>query len=134
MKKLIVAILAFLYIGTSTGATIHMHYCMGKLVNWSLWHDKDHNNQCGKCGMSKSNKAADGCCKDEHKLVKLEKDQLARENVVPFTPVVAAVVPPVFAALQNVPLNAVTVAYPVSHAPPGYNGQYIYLLHCTFLI
>ncbi|MFT3824241.1 MAG: hypothetical protein QM731_09985 [Chitinophagaceae bacterium] len=134
MKKLIVAILALLYISTSAGATVHLHYCMGKLVNWSLWHDKDGDN-CGKCGMSKSNKLNKGCCKDEHKLVKLEKDQRVRENIQPFAPLMVAVLPPVFSPVQNTTLiNSTAVSYPVSHAPPGYNGQQTYLLLCTFRI
>ena len=35
MKKAIVSILAVLYLCSSAGATVHLHYCMGKLVNWS---------------------------------------------------------------------------------------------------
>ncbi|MBK8522228.1 MAG: hypothetical protein IPL54_15650 [Chitinophagaceae bacterium] len=37
-EKFITAILAVLYLGTSSGATIHMHYCMGKLAEWGLGH------------------------------------------------------------------------------------------------
>ena len=85
--------------------------------------------------MSKSNEAADETVAGaKHKLVKLEKDQLARENVVPLRIGSSGCSSTYLLTLQNVPLNAVTVAYPVSHAPPGYIGQYIYLLHCTFLI
>ncbi|MBK6990321.1 MAG: hypothetical protein IPH34_00115 [Chitinophagaceae bacterium] len=36
MKKFITAILAVLYISTSTGAMVHMHYCMGQLADWGL--------------------------------------------------------------------------------------------------
>jgi hypothetical protein len=43
MKKFITAILAVLYLGTSSGATIHMHYCMGKLAEWGLGHQKFQN-------------------------------------------------------------------------------------------
>ena len=80
MKRLLVTILAILYLGTSTGATIHMHYCMGKLVDMKLWHSG--RDKCGNCGMKKSKACAKKCCKDEHKLVKLEKDhRKAAENI-----------------------------------------------------
>ncbi len=36
MKKVLTTILAFVYLSTSMGATIHLHYCMGKLASWSL--------------------------------------------------------------------------------------------------
>ena len=47
MKKFITAILAVLYLGTSSGATIHMHYCMGKLADWGLGHK--NSKTCGQC-------------------------------------------------------------------------------------
>ena len=67
MKKFLTTILALVYLATSTGATIHLHYCMGRLFSWSLV-DKD-SKTCGQCGMPKSGKDAhclsfkDGCCK-----------------------------------------------------------------------
>ena len=67
MKKFVTAILAVLYLGTSTGATVHMHYCMGKLADWGLGHNKSKT--CGNCGMEKSEEKDNGCCKDEHKFV-----------------------------------------------------------------
>jgi hypothetical protein len=51
MKKLFVAILAILYLSTSTGATLHVHYCMGRLAGWGLGHN--NSKTCGKCGMEK---------------------------------------------------------------------------------
>lgn len=74
MKKCVVFILAVLYIGSSTGATIHLHYCMGKLVNMSL--SKDQAKKCPNCpGEEKNGSCSKDCCKDLHKTVKLEKDQ-----------------------------------------------------------
>ena len=73
MKKLFVAILAVLYMSTSIGATIELHYCMGRLVKWSLRYDDNSN--CSNCGMEKKHGSAKGCCKDEYKRVKIDKDQ-----------------------------------------------------------
>lgn len=73
MKKVIVFILAILYLGLSTGATLHMHYCMGKYVGSSLTlHESS--DSCSKCGMEKK-ASKNKCCKDETKLVKIEQDQ-----------------------------------------------------------
>jgi len=73
MKKLFVAILAVLYMSTSIGATIELHYCMGRLVKWSLRYDDNSN--CSNCGMEKKPGSANGCCKDEYKQIKIDKDQ-----------------------------------------------------------
>lgn len=73
MKKFIVFILAILYLGLSTGATLHMHYCMGKFVGSSLIHHES-SDSCSRCGMEKK-ASKNKCCKDETKLVKIEQDQ-----------------------------------------------------------
>jgi ribosomal protein L40E len=73
MKKFFVAILAILYLGTSIGATIQLHYCMGRFVEATLSHNKK--TICGRCGMEKKPEATKGCCKDEYKQIKIDKDQ-----------------------------------------------------------
>src|SRR6266516_5502726 len=74
MKKFLVFILSLVYLTGSTGATVHMHYCMGKLIGWSLQHDSKKKDQCRKCGMKNSTNKK-GCCKDEQKHIQIEKDQ-----------------------------------------------------------
>ena len=73
MKKLVVAIVALLYISTSTGAPLYMHYCMGKLAGWGFGDNKSKT--CGRCGMEKSEEKDNGCCKDEHTFLKNDSDQ-----------------------------------------------------------
>src|SRR5664279_5304158 len=79
MKKVLTTILAFVYLSTSMGATIHLHYCMGKLASWGLInHESKH---CAQCGMVKQKSSPQGmtakmdCCRDEHKQIKTDKDQ-----------------------------------------------------------
>ena len=89
MKRFTVAILTFLYISTSSGATLHFHFCMGKLADWGLGHS--HSNTCSKCGMD--NSQAKGCCKDVYKIVKVEQDQSAPESslhLINFIPHIAS--------------------------------------------
>ena len=74
MKKLVVLILSIVYLTTSIGATIHLHYCMGKLVDWSM--AGRNRSECSNCGMIKVyNATNDGCCKDEFHHIKNDKDQ-----------------------------------------------------------
>jgi len=76
MKRIFVTLLSLLYMLSATGATVHIHYCMGKLVSAGLV-DNDNNDRCGKCGMvEKSQKK--GCCKDEHKTIKTNDHQQAK--------------------------------------------------------
>jgi hypothetical protein len=130
MKKFIVAILAMLYVSTSTGATIHLHYCMDKFVGWKLWHDDS--NKCDKCGMEKSH-GTKGCCKDEHKQVKLENDHQATENFQ-LQQLFSVGVTTTFFELPAISLPSLTEDYPISHAPPRSCTIPAYLRNCVFLI
>jgi hypothetical protein len=130
MKRLLVTILAMLYLCTSTGATIHLHYCMGKLVSMKLWHSDT--GKCGNCGMKKNKAFAKKCCKDEHKLIKLDKDhKKATENALQFTHMVASV-PAAYFEFPKVYIPCTAEEQPVSHAPPKSNR--LHILHCTFRI
>src|SRR5450755_4151392 len=80
MKKVLATILVFIYLSTSMGATIHLHYCMGKLASWGLIDHESKN--CAACGMVKKTSTSSqcmsakmDCCKDEHKQIKTDKDQ-----------------------------------------------------------
>jgi hypothetical protein len=52
MKRTLLTILAIFYLGVSSGATVHFHYCMGELVSWGL--AKQAGKVCDFCGMSKT--------------------------------------------------------------------------------
>lgn len=132
MKKFVVAIVALLYVAISCGATIHVHYCMDKLVDWSLGHNNDES--CSECGMEKT-LAQKGCCKDEHKLVKLEDDQKITEPAVlnlQWPPAEAS--PGSFVSYSPPALPAVVYKFPLSHAPPAGTGPVIYLRNRNFRI
>ena len=82
MKKVLFFILSIFYLTASTGADLHFHYCMGHLADWSIWVNNDEK-QCGKCGMEKQEGGDNGCCKDEHKWVKVDDDQKANLIIEP---------------------------------------------------
>jgi hypothetical protein len=132
MKKLVVAILSFLYISTSSGATLQMHYCMDKLVDWSIGHN-DGKNTCNNCGMEKDGKGKNDCCKDEQKQLKIEKDQKAA-TAFELTFSLATALPASYAVYNLTGIASVTEEFPLSNAPPRSPQQAVYIRNCTFRI
>jgi hypothetical protein len=78
MKKIIVFILAFIYMGVTSGIAMDIHYCMGKKAGFDFY--KSTNDKCGKCGM----KGKKGCCKDDHKFYKLSDSHKNVSNDLKF--------------------------------------------------
>lgn len=132
MKKLLILILSFLYLGASTGATVHLHYCMGKLVHEK--NTKENGRKCAKCGMKKDRTAKKSCCKDEHKLLKIEKDQQVNSKFSFSADPVAAILPPAFPEWRMAPVSSTLLIAHRSNAPPRTCSVPVYLMHCTFLI
>lgn len=132
MKRFIVAILAILYLSTSTGAMLNMHYCMGALADWGLGLNKSKT--CGKCGMENSEEKDNGCCKDEHKFVKNDTDQKSTEAGIQITQSLGVALPVAFLEVSSNGFPSVTEENPISHAPPRSCGVAVYVRNCVFLI
>ena len=131
MKKFIVSILALVYLSSSTGTSVDIHYCMGKLVNWTFSHTEGKS--CDKCGMEKKGSDS-GCCKDEQKFLKNTDDQKAASNVVQLFQVAGADLP-----VQQQYHHAsfpvsLTEEYPLSNAPPLSGAVSLHVRNCVFLI
>ena len=131
MKKIIVYIVALLYLGLSTGATFQLHFCMGKLVGSSMW-SAVKTDRCNKCGMAKNN-GKNKCCKDEHKTVIVKQDQNTQKTA--YQPVQLIALHPVHPVLDalEIPITTLSVKHPISNSPPG-NQLSLYIHHCSFLI
>lgn len=126
MKKILVSILAVFYLASSVGATVHLHYCMDKFIDWSLL--KGDGDKCDKCGMEKDG----GCCKDEQKLVKNNTDQKTSESTIQLIPVATS---GSFINLSEFDYSSLAEKHPISHAPPiSFSGSEIYLRNCVFRI
>ncbi len=132
MKKFIVFILSILYITTSSGATLHMHYCMGKLVELGLW--KEEGKECENCGMTKKSKASNDCCKDEDKEVKGEKDQKLVNASVNQILQSGEALNASHAVLPDVYVPSSALENPSSNAPPRSSKVNYYILNCIFRI
>jgi hypothetical protein len=133
MKKFVTAILAMLYLSTASGATVHMHFCMGKLADWSVLMHNDEDT-CSNCGMEKSASKDNGCCKDEHKFIENDNDQKAVDSFISNLSVQSIDLPVSFPPLHNVAVVSICETHPVSNAPPRSSGIAVYILNRTFLI
>lgn len=87
MKRILVSIIASLYLLASTGTAVELHYCMGKMVDWSFAHISSAS--CDQCGMEKQEEG-NHCCKDEQKYVKSLDDQKSNTASQDFSPLTAA--------------------------------------------
>lgn len=130
MKKIVAILLFVIYGSTSVGATIHIHYCMNEFVGWHLWHS-DKENECGKCGMKEQK---GGCCKDEHKPVKLSTDQ----NKNQLKPLVFEqfFTPKILTHFTDYTFTqSASVKFPKNNAQPNrWRNVPLYLSNCVFLI
>jgi hypothetical protein len=127
MKKILVSILAVFYLACSVGATVHLHYCMDKFIDWSLL--KSAGDKCDKCGMEKDG----GCCKDENKFVKNNIDQKVAESAIQLIQMAAAA-PDAFIYTSEHYFSSLIQEYPICNAPPRSNGVGIYILNSVFRI
>lgn len=140
MKRFLVTILALAYLSTSVGATVHMHYCMDKLVFWSFGNEKSGKNSCPDCGMEKTatdkqcGKQCKSCCQDEHKIIKLENDQKVSETYFQLPQITGEAITPVFGAYSFTYGSSLTEEYPLTHAPPRTQNTSLHVLNCVFRI
>jgi hypothetical protein len=116
VKKIVVILLLFIYGSTSVGATIHMHYCMNEFIGWNLWHN-DKENECGKCGMKNKK---EGCCKDEHKQLKLSADQNhSQVNAFVFGQFFSPIIFSHYTSCYFTQPTTVALLFPTNNAPPN---------------
>ena len=125
MKKIIVSILAFLYLGVSSGIAMEIHYCMGKKAGVELYGTS--NEKCGKCGM----KGKPGCCNDEHKFYKLSDSHKSVSNDLNFEMPVATVTNN-FILVGFLLTESPAKEKINNHSPPLYNWPSACILNCVF--
>ena len=125
MKKILVSIFAVFYLASSVGATVHLHYCMDKFINWSLLKGGE---KCNKCGMEKDG----GCCKDENKFVKNNIDQKLAESSIQLIQVAAVAMPVTFVCTSDYYFTSIVQENLLGHAPLRNSGVGIYILNSVF--
>lgn len=133
MRKFLFSILAILYLVASTGATMHMHYCMGRLADTGFF--EQEGGHCSLCGMEKTGDEDNGCCNDKEETVKISIDQKFSTATIfhfeqPFSDL-----EPVFTGFQPRWLTITgDKEPPVSNAPPRSPEVAHYLMNCLFRI
>jgi hypothetical protein len=137
MKRVIASILAVLYLSTSMGATVHFHYCMGRLVSWGL--ADGESKYCASCGMAKK-AVIDGCsvgmkdcCHDEHKHFQSDRAQKPAQSWVEWN------LTPALTVLPHIGWNELVVvtpslAHPVANGPPLAGKANVFLRNCNLRI
>jgi len=140
MKKILVTILALVYLVASMGATVHLHYCMDKLVAWGLGNEKNGKKSCPYCGMAKTTKdkhcisQKDGCCKDEQKQVKIEKDQDATSFQYNFSKQFEVLSSYSLVSYFPTYIISPVLEFPTTHAPPFEEKVPVFVRNCVFRI
>jgi hypothetical protein len=129
VKKIVVILLMFTYGSATIGATVHLHYCMNKLVGWSLWYNEKE--ECIGCGM-KEDKT--GCCKDEHKYFKIKVDHQKAAVAAFITNIFTPAVVASYTDSNFQPFLKATEDYSPCHAPPDIGLTKLHVLHGVFLI
>ncbi|MFD2873736.1 hypothetical protein ACFS5N_14720 [Mucilaginibacter ximonensis] len=132
IKKLFITFLAVLYLGVSSGATLHYQFCMGRLVKVSLWHS--HTEKCHTCGMDLKSKSTKKCCTDKHQQLKSDKSGSVTYSqlILGTSPIVLPSVP--FFGSLSYHAVSLTVQYPASKAPPSVPAVPVFLRNCVFRI
>jgi hypothetical protein len=136
MKKVLATILAFVYLSTSMGATIHLHYCMGKLASWGLIDHESKN--CTQCGMVKATSGSHqmavkmDCCRDEHKQIKTDKDQKLFPSEFFKYNNLSQVISLDEPVLQGIRAFTISIEYPNTNAPPLSGKLPLFVLYRNF--
>lgn len=129
VKKLVITILAVLYLGLTTGMAVNIHYCMGKLASVQV------NTVEGKaCKCSAKAKKPMPCCKYEYKVIKLSdshKQAFIENSFQPFTALYEQ--NNFFPSLVD-RSNYTSYEGTYPNAPPLLNFQPLYVQYCVFRI
>jgi hypothetical protein len=130
-KKILILIVAMLYLTVSSGLAMNIHYCMGKISSVTFGHKKDHSDgTCGKCGMDKTE---NHCCSDETQFIKLTDSQQSTK-LPELLQSVSLIAPVVFASMQ-IPVQGTTVEpYTDYFSPPPPTLNKVYLAVSVFRI
>jgi hypothetical protein len=126
MKKLLSLLLAVLYMTTSSGVVLNVHYCMGKIASVEV--DNFRDTLC-KCGKQETGAA---CCKSEIKVLKNANDHMA--TLASFDLKLPPVnLPTLVSPSQLFYSNRTLFGNPSGSAPPGTTNK-TYIENCVFRI
>ncbi len=132
MKKFFAAILTLLYVSTSTGATVYMHYCKNNLVGKGLGYHASKT--CNKFKIEKTSQQGLDCCKNENKFFKSQTNEHATIAVRTLKHTVAVALPVSYVVIPSFDISTIVNENSVSPSPPETNSVAIYIRNCVFLL
>jgi hypothetical protein len=128
MKKITIILLMLVYGLSSTGATVHLHYCCGKLDDISFSQKTKKGCTTSKTAVCKKN-----CCDNRHIELKLKADQEPAAKWVQSFKLLQA---PAILAVSDV--TFINRQQPVNEYPTGppllSPSVPIFIKHCVFRI
>lgn len=126
MKKTVALILAFMYLGLTSGLAVNIHYCMGKIADVQLDAYKETSCECGK-GKKMP------CCNHQYEVLKVnDAHQQVTGDISIKTPEITLHTFNALVALLSVPQTKQKVNF--AHTPPLLSPPDIYIENCTFRI
>lgn len=73
MKRFLFLLIYLGFFTATSGATVYLHKCMGKIVEWNFYHNNEK--QCDRCGMEKKESSdSKDCCSVQAKTFKTQAD------------------------------------------------------------
>lgn len=132
MKRILVTVLAFFYLGLSSGTTVHFHYCMDKLVD--LGFSAPESAKCSLCGMMKKESAKKSCCKDDYKQAKVDHSQKPAQLNYDAQQVPAILLKMGIWEAQAFTLPLETGKAALRNAPPERQLIPVFIRNCTYRI
>ncbi|MGB4398547.1 MAG: hypothetical protein WBJ10_04185 [Daejeonella sp.] len=129
MKKVFLTILAFFYLGVSSGATVDIHFCMGQLTNWGF--SQSESEKCNNCGMEKG--ISPDCCKDKQHKLTVKESPKASSTVYQFHTLGLSIPLSVYnhPGIINSNLREISV---LKDSPPPNQSIPAFIRNCTFRI
>ena len=130
MKKVFAILLAVIYLVSVSGMSLHFHYCMGKMQNWSIGYDTSKDD-CPVCGMTQKK----GCCEDKHHSIQTDKQYSSSTVSIGISRII---VEPLHHSEQPTLLNNfsnfISHSY-LANAPPGRMQNIpIFIQNCNYRI
>ena len=130
MKKAFAILLAVIYLVSVSGASLHFHYCMGKMQNWSIGYDNSKED-CPVCGMTQKK----GCCEDQHHSIQTDKQYSPSTVSISISKIS---IEPLYHSEQFTLLNYTAINSThssLANAPPGRMKNIpIFIQNCTYRI
>lgn len=127
MKRIIVILLALIYGASSSGMTLHIHFCCGKV-------DKiDFVPVQRQCGMSHK-MTTKKCCSDKEVSLKIHSEQKAEFATVSFTGAnQQAKILFNYWIIEEIVFTDPLICFS-DHAPPSGYDVPVHILHCVYRI